>query len=65
MGGQGRQPEERVAAGEGIAFTPVAVGKIRRSKNPIKMASPANVADMGRVPLGVPPGPPRDQLLRP
>lgn len=45
--------EERVAAGEGIAFTPVAVGKIRRSKNPIKMASPANVADMGRVPLGV------------
>ncbi|MFZ3566556.1 UDP-N-acetylglucosamine--N-acetylmuramyl-(pentapeptide) pyrophosphoryl-undecaprenol N-acetylglucosamine transferase [Streptomyces sp. BH097] len=45
--------EARVAAGEGIAFTSVAVGKIRRSKNPIKMASPANVADMGRVPLGV------------
>ncbi|WP_338704344.1 UDP-N-acetylglucosamine--N-acetylmuramyl-(pentapeptide) pyrophosphoryl-undecaprenol N-acetylglucosamine transferase (plasmid) [Streptomyces sp. Q6] len=45
--------EERVAAGEGIAFASVAVGKIRRSKNPIKMASPANVADMSRVPLGV------------
>ncbi|MFJ9127393.1 UDP-N-acetylglucosamine--N-acetylmuramyl-(pentapeptide) pyrophosphoryl-undecaprenol N-acetylglucosamine transferase [Streptomyces sp. NPDC102340] len=45
--------EARVAAGEGIAFTSVAVGKIRRSKNPIKLASPANVADMSRVPLGV------------
>lgn len=45
--------EERVATGEGIAFTSVAVGKIRRSKNPIKLASPANMADMGRVPLGV------------
>ncbi|MFZ3555846.1 UDP-N-acetylglucosamine--N-acetylmuramyl-(pentapeptide) pyrophosphoryl-undecaprenol N-acetylglucosamine transferase [Streptomyces sp. BH055] len=45
--------EARVAAGEGIAFAPVAVGKIRRSKNPLKMASPANVADMSRVPLGV------------
>nr|WP_202501647.1 UDP-N-acetylglucosamine--N-acetylmuramyl-(pentapeptide) pyrophosphoryl-undecaprenol N-acetylglucosamine transferase [Streptomyces sp. SID5785] len=45
--------EARVAAGEGIAFASVAVGKIRRSKNPIKLASPANVADMGRVPLGV------------
>ncbi|MET7520565.1 UDP-N-acetylglucosamine--N-acetylmuramyl-(pentapeptide) pyrophosphoryl-undecaprenol N-acetylglucosamine transferase [Streptomyces sp. NPDC005480] len=45
--------EERVAAGEGIAFTRVAVGKIRRSKNPVKLVSPANVADMSRVPLGV------------
>lgn len=45
--------EARVAAGEGIAFTPVATGKIRRSKNPIKMVSPSNVADMSRVPLGV------------
>ncbi|MYQ96680.1 UDP-N-acetylglucosamine--N-acetylmuramyl-(pentapeptide) pyrophosphoryl-undecaprenol N-acetylglucosamine transferase [Streptomyces sp. SID4946] len=45
--------EARVAPAEGIAFTTVATGKIRRSKNPIKMASPANVKDMARVPLGV------------
>ncbi|WP_344469669.1 UDP-N-acetylglucosamine--N-acetylmuramyl-(pentapeptide) pyrophosphoryl-undecaprenol N-acetylglucosamine transferase [Kitasatospora kazusensis] len=45
--------EERVAAAEGIAFTAVATGKIRRDRNPLKMVSPANVKDMGRVPLGV------------
>jgi UDP-N-acetylglucosamine--N-acetylmuramyl-(pentapeptide) pyrophosphoryl-undecaprenol N-acetylglucosamine transferase len=45
--------ESRVAAAEGIAFTSVATGKIRRSKNPLKLASPSNVADMSRVPLGV------------
>ncbi|MFE1951616.1 glycosyltransferase [Streptomyces sp. NPDC059524] len=45
--------ESRVAAEEGIAFTSVAVGKIRRSSNPLKTASPANVRDMSRVPLGV------------
>ncbi|MFB6857250.1 MULTISPECIES: UDP-N-acetylglucosamine--N-acetylmuramyl-(pentapeptide) pyrophosphoryl-undecaprenol N-acetylglucosamine transferase [Streptomyces] len=45
--------ESRVAAAEGITFASVATGKIRRSKNPLKMISPANVADMSRVPLGV------------
>ncbi|MBA9046118.1 glycosyltransferase [Streptomyces griseofuscus] len=45
--------EARVARAEGIAFTTVATGKIRRSKNPLKLASPANVRDMARVPLGV------------
>lgn len=45
--------EARVAPAEGIAFTAVATGKIRRSKNPLKLASPANVKDMARVPLGV------------
>lgn len=45
--------EARVAPAEGIAFTTVATGKIRRSKNPIKLVSPANVKDMARVPLGV------------
>jgi UDP-N-acetylglucosamine--N-acetylmuramyl-(pentapeptide) pyrophosphoryl-undecaprenol N-acetylglucosamine transferase len=45
--------EARVAASEGIAFAAVATGKIRRSRNPLKMVSPANVKDMGRVPLGV------------
>ncbi|MEY9842744.1 glycosyltransferase [Streptacidiphilus sp. EB103A] len=44
--------EERVATAEGIAFKPVATGKIRRSGNPLKMVSAANVRDMGRVPLG-------------
>ncbi|WP_329132982.1 UDP-N-acetylglucosamine--N-acetylmuramyl-(pentapeptide) pyrophosphoryl-undecaprenol N-acetylglucosamine transferase [Streptomyces sp. NBC_01476] len=45
--------ESRVAAGEGIRFAAVATGKIRRSSNPLKLVSPANVKDMGRVPLGV------------
>ncbi|MEU8349121.1 UDP-N-acetylglucosamine--N-acetylmuramyl-(pentapeptide) pyrophosphoryl-undecaprenol N-acetylglucosamine transferase [Streptomyces sp. NPDC048845] len=45
--------EARVAPAEGIPFTTVATGKIRRSANPLKMVSPANVKDMARVPLGV------------
>lgn len=45
--------EARVAPAEGIPFTPVATGKIRRSSNPLKMLGPANVKDMARVPLGV------------
>ncbi|MGV4984683.1 UDP-N-acetylglucosamine--N-acetylmuramyl-(pentapeptide) pyrophosphoryl-undecaprenol N-acetylglucosamine transferase [Streptomyces sp. NRAIS4] len=45
--------EARVAPTEGIAFTSVVTGKIRRSKNPVKLVSPANVKDMARVPLGV------------
>ncbi|MER7997908.1 UDP-N-acetylglucosamine--N-acetylmuramyl-(pentapeptide) pyrophosphoryl-undecaprenol N-acetylglucosamine transferase [Streptomyces sp. NPDC095613] len=45
--------EARVAPAEGIAFTTVVTGKIRRSANPLKMISPANVRDMARVPLGV------------
>ncbi|NEB75982.1 UDP-N-acetylglucosamine--N-acetylmuramyl-(pentapeptide) pyrophosphoryl-undecaprenol N-acetylglucosamine transferase [Streptomyces sp. SID14478] len=45
--------EARVAPAEGIAFTTVATGKIRRSANPLKMLGPANVKDMARVPLGV------------
>jgi UDP-N-acetylglucosamine--N-acetylmuramyl-(pentapeptide) pyrophosphoryl-undecaprenol N-acetylglucosamine transferase len=44
--------EARVAAAEGIAFRTVATGKVRRSSNPLKSASPANVRDTGRVPLG-------------
>ncbi|AYG77931.1 UDP-N-acetylglucosamine--N-acetylmuramyl-(pentapeptide) pyrophosphoryl-undecaprenol N-acetylglucosamine transferase [Streptomyces hundungensis] len=51
--GQADSLESRVAAAEGIEFASVAVGKIRRSSNPLKMVSPANVADMSRVPLGV------------
>jgi UDP-N-acetylglucosamine--N-acetylmuramyl-(pentapeptide) pyrophosphoryl-undecaprenol N-acetylglucosamine transferase len=45
--------EERVAAGDGIPFTTVATGKIRRSSNPLKLMSAANLTDMGRVPLGM------------
>ncbi|MFI1012567.1 UDP-N-acetylglucosamine--N-acetylmuramyl-(pentapeptide) pyrophosphoryl-undecaprenol N-acetylglucosamine transferase [Streptomyces sp. NPDC020965] len=45
--------EARVAPAEGIAFKTVATGKIRRSSNPLKMLSAANVKDMARVPLGV------------
>ncbi|MEU6172936.1 UDP-N-acetylglucosamine--N-acetylmuramyl-(pentapeptide) pyrophosphoryl-undecaprenol N-acetylglucosamine transferase [Streptantibioticus parmotrematis] len=45
--------EARVAPAEGIEFHAVATGKIRRSANPLKMVSPANVRDMARVPLGV------------
>ncbi|MFF1908543.1 glycosyltransferase [Kitasatospora sp. NPDC058218] len=45
--------EARVAAAEGIEFATVATGKIRRSSNPLKMVSPANIRDMSRVPLGV------------
>ncbi len=45
--------EARVAASEGIAFATVATGKVRRSSNPLKLVSPANVKDMGKVPLGV------------
>lgn len=45
--------EARVAPAEGIAFETVVTGKIRRAANPLKMISPANIADMARVPLGV------------
>ena len=44
--------EARVAPAEGIRFVSVATGKVRRSSNPLKLVSPANVKDMGRVPLG-------------
>ncbi|BAJ30006.1 MULTISPECIES: UDP-N-acetylglucosamine--N-acetylmuramyl-(pentapeptide) pyrophosphoryl-undecaprenol N-acetylglucosamine transferase [Kitasatospora] len=44
--------EARVAPAEGIRFEPVATGKVRRSSNPLKLLSPANVRDMCRVPLG-------------
>jgi UDP-N-acetylglucosamine--N-acetylmuramyl-(pentapeptide) pyrophosphoryl-undecaprenol N-acetylglucosamine transferase len=45
--------EARVAPAEGIAFTPVSTGKLRRASNPLMMVSPSNVRDMARVPLGV------------
>lgn len=45
--------EARVAEREGIPFRTVATGKLRRSSNPLKMLTPANMKDMARVPLGV------------
>jgi UDP-N-acetylglucosamine--N-acetylmuramyl-(pentapeptide) pyrophosphoryl-undecaprenol N-acetylglucosamine transferase len=45
--------EARVTESEGIRFTPVATGKIRRSSNPLGMLTAANMKDMARVPLGV------------
>jgi UDP-N-acetylglucosamine--N-acetylmuramyl-(pentapeptide) pyrophosphoryl-undecaprenol N-acetylglucosamine transferase len=45
--------ESRVSEANGIDFADVATGKIRRSKNPIKLVSPANVKDMANVPRGV------------
>lgn len=45
--------EARITASEGIRFTAVATGKIRRSSNPLGILSAANVKDMARVPLGV------------
>ncbi|MGW7296398.1 UDP-N-acetylglucosamine--N-acetylmuramyl-(pentapeptide) pyrophosphoryl-undecaprenol N-acetylglucosamine transferase [Streptomyces sp. NPDC054829] len=45
--------EARVARAEGLPFATVATGKIRRSSNPLKMMSAANMRDMARVPLGV------------
>ena len=45
--------EERVAAEAAIPFRAVAAGKLRRAGNPLRMLTPANVADMARVPVGV------------
>ncbi|GAA2748826.1 UDP-N-acetylglucosamine--N-acetylmuramyl-(pentapeptide) pyrophosphoryl-undecaprenol N-acetylglucosamine transferase [Kitasatospora cinereorecta] len=45
--------EARITAAEQIPFATVTTGKIRRSSNPLKLASPANLKDMARVPLGV------------
>src|SRR5699024_9895105 len=45
--------EARIAAENDIAFESVAVGKVRRAANPIKMLSRENVRDMANVPRGV------------
>ncbi|QFZ24509.1 UDP-N-acetylglucosamine--N-acetylmuramyl-(pentapeptide) pyrophosphoryl-undecaprenol N-acetylglucosamine transferase [Saccharothrix syringae] len=51
--GQADSLEARVAAEAGIRFAAVAVGKIRRSRNLLRLVSRENVRDMARVPLGV------------
>ncbi len=45
--------EARVAAQEGLAFAAIPTGKLRRAANPLKMISPANLRDLGRVASGV------------
>lgn len=44
--------EARVAADQGIPFRPIATGKIRRARNPLRMITVANIKDMARVPAG-------------
>ncbi len=45
--------EARVAAQEGLTFAAIPTGKLRRAANPLKMISPANLRDLGRVASGV------------
>lgn len=45
--------EARIAAQEGLAFAAIPTGKLRRASNPLKMISPANLRDIGRVARGV------------
>ncbi|WP_245721080.1 UDP-N-acetylglucosamine--N-acetylmuramyl-(pentapeptide) pyrophosphoryl-undecaprenol N-acetylglucosamine transferase [Nocardia pseudovaccinii] len=51
--GQADSLEQRTAAADDINFAAVAVGKLRRDRNPLRMLTHANAVDMGRVPIGV------------
>lgn len=51
--GQADSLEQRTAAADDIPFAAVAVGKLRRARNPLRMVSRANAVDMARVPVGV------------
>ncbi|MBF6214750.1 undecaprenyldiphospho-muramoylpentapeptide beta-N-acetylglucosaminyltransferase [Nocardia puris] len=51
--GQADSLEQQTAAADGIEFATVAVGKLRRDRNPLRMLNRANVTDMARVPIGV------------
>ncbi|MCL2582128.1 MAG: UDP-N-acetylglucosamine--N-acetylmuramyl-(pentapeptide) pyrophosphoryl-undecaprenol N-acetylglucosamine transferase [Streptosporangiales bacterium] len=44
--------ESRVAADEDIPFRPIATGKLRRARNPLRMITMTNIRDMARVPAG-------------
>ena len=50
--GSANSLESRVAGAEGIPFSAVATGKVRRDRNPLKMLSGANMKDMAKVPVG-------------
>jgi UDP-N-acetylglucosamine--N-acetylmuramyl-(pentapeptide) pyrophosphoryl-undecaprenol N-acetylglucosamine transferase len=45
--------EEGIAADEGVPFTAIPTGKLRRARNPLAMLSAANIRDAGKVPAGV------------
>ncbi|MGC4045773.1 MAG: undecaprenyldiphospho-muramoylpentapeptide beta-N-acetylglucosaminyltransferase [Armatimonas sp.] len=45
--------ESKLAAENGVDFVGVATGKLRRSKNPLKLLSAANIKDGFKVPQGV------------
>ncbi|WP_156002392.1 glycosyltransferase [Streptomonospora sp. PA3] len=45
--------EKRVATSNGIPFQAVDTGKVRRSANPLKLASARNIRDMGKAVRGV------------
>ncbi len=45
--------EAKLAAENGIKFVGVATGKLRRSKNPLKLLSLANIKDGFRIPVGI------------
>jgi UDP-N-acetylglucosamine--N-acetylmuramyl-(pentapeptide) pyrophosphoryl-undecaprenol N-acetylglucosamine transferase len=45
--------EEKIAAEEGVPFTAIPTGKLRRARNPLAMLSAANLRDAGKVPSGV------------
>ncbi|HEY2764894.1 MAG TPA: UDP-N-acetylglucosamine--N-acetylmuramyl-(pentapeptide) pyrophosphoryl-undecaprenol N-acetylglucosamine transferase [Pseudonocardiaceae bacterium] len=45
--------EARVTAQEGLTFAAIPTGKLRRSANPLKMISVANLRDVGRTARGI------------
>jgi UDP-N-acetylglucosamine--N-acetylmuramyl-(pentapeptide) pyrophosphoryl-undecaprenol N-acetylglucosamine transferase len=45
--------EAGIAADEGVPFTAIPTGKLRRARNPLAMLSAANIRDAGKVPAGV------------
>ncbi|MCW2903310.1 MAG: murG [Streptosporangiaceae bacterium] len=45
--------EAGIAADEGVPFTAIPTGKLRRARNPLAMISAANIRDAGKVPAGV------------
>ena len=51
--GQADSLEQRTAVADDIDFAAVAVGKLRRDRNPLRMFNRANAVDMARVPVGV------------
>jgi UDP-N-acetylglucosamine--N-acetylmuramyl-(pentapeptide) pyrophosphoryl-undecaprenol N-acetylglucosamine transferase len=45
--------EAGIATDEGVPFTAIPTGKLRRARNPLAMLSAANIRDAGKVPAGV------------